>query len=240
MNQRTTSLLMLFSRITLFVAVQALFALGIFLAGSPQAWEASAAWWPLTVALADFICLALLVAAFKAEGRRFWDLFRFNRSTFKGDLLVMLGLTVLAAPLSYLPNVLLGTALFGSPETTLDLFVRPLPVWVVYAVIILFPIGQGLSELPTYFGFVSPRLASQGLNKWLAISIPAIMLSLQHIGAPLLFDGRFIAWRGLMFLPFAFLPAIALYFHPRLMPYFVVVHILMNMSFATMFLSAAY
>jgi len=85
-----------------------------------------------------------------------------------------------------------------------------------------------------------PHLAAQGLNKWLAIFIPGLMLGLQHIVAPLLFDVRFIVWRGLMFIPFALITGIALYWRPRILPYFIVVHILMNMGFAAMFLSMAY
>ncbi len=85
-----------------------------------------------------------------------------------------------------------------------------------------------------------PRFESQGLKKWLALSLPALMLGLQHIAAPLLFDMDFILWRGLMFIPFAFLVGLAFRWRPQLLPYFVVVHIIMNMSFAAMFLSAAY
>lgn len=148
--------------------------------------------------------------------------------------------TVLMAPVSYLPNVLLGQWLFGSPEATLDLFVRPLPLWAAYASIFSFPIPQGLVETPTYFGYVMPRFQAQGMNKWLAISLPALMLGFQHLAAPSLLDVRFIAWRGLMFIPFAFLIGFVMYWRPRMLPYFAIIHILMNMSFTTMFLSAAY
>ena len=43
-----------------------------------------------------------------------------------------------------------------------------------------------------------------------------------------------------MFVPFAFLVGIALMLRPRLMPYMVVVHVLMDMAFAIMFLNVAY
>jgi membrane protease YdiL (CAAX protease family) len=110
----------------------------------------------------------------------------------------------------------------------------------VYAIIFLFPITQGLSELSLYFGYVMPRLESGGLNKILALSLPALMLGLQHIAVPFLFDIRFILWRALMYIPFAFFSGIVLHWRPRLLPYMAIVHVLMNMSFATMFLSVAY
>ena len=46
--------------------------------------------------------------------------------------------------------------------------------------------------------------------------------------------------KALMFIPFAFLAGITLHWRPRLMPYMVIVHILTDMAFAGMFLSAAY
>ena len=85
-----------------------------------------------------------------------------------------------------------------------------------------------------------PRFEAQGMNKWLAISLPALMLGFQHIAMPFLLDGRFIIWRGLMFLPFAFLVGFTFHWRPRLLPYFVVVHILLNMATVVAFLSYAY
>ncbi len=237
---KKTPWLMLFSRITLFFLVQVVFAIGFFIAGSTQAWEKSANWWPLTVTIADGICFVLLLNAFQADGKNYWDIFRIDRKHILGDLLALLGLTILTTPMTYLPNVWLGQALFGDSAATADLFIRPLPHWAAYIALLAFPIAQGLTEVPTYFGYVMPRFELQGMKKWLAISIPALMLGLQHIAMPLLFDRRFIAWRALMFIPFAILIGIAFHWRPRLLPYFVVVHILMNMATIAMFFNVAY
>lgn len=240
MKKRSTPWLLLFARSALFLAVQALFALGFWVAGSTTAWEDGANWWPISVAIADLLCLIVLIVIFRAEGRRYWDLFRIDRQHIKGDLLALLIVTVLAAPLSFLPNVWLGAAFFGRSDATLALIVRPLPLLAVYIAMVAFPLMQGLTEVGTYFGTIMPRLKAQGVRPWLAIGIPAVMLSLQHVFAPLLFDVRFIAWRGLMFLPFALMTGVAFSLRPRLLPYFAVIHTLMNVSFVAMFLSAAY
>lgn len=240
MASKSTPWLMLAARPALFLATQVIFAFVFLLVGSSNAWDDGADWWLLSVALADLICLVLLVRIFKAEGQNYWDLFRINRPTLKGDLLAFVIVTIIMAPVASLPNTWLANAFFGDPQATFDLIVRPLPIWVVYAAILLFSIGQGITELPNYFGYIMPRLESQGLQKWLAVTIPALVLGLQHVFAPLLFDIRFIAWRGLMFIPFAFIVGISLHWRPRLLPYFIVVHILMDMSFAAMFLSTAF
>jgi hypothetical protein len=85
-----------------------------------------------------------------------------------------------------------------------------------------------------------PRLEAQGLRRWQAVALPALMLGLQHFAVPLVFDLRFIAWRALMFLPFALLLGIVLHWRPRLLPYIAIVHVLMDLSFAMMFLGVAY
>ncbi len=61
-------------------------------------------------------------------------------------------------------------------------------------------------------------------------------LSFQHVFAPCLPEGRFITYRLVMFLAFAFLVAIIILTRPWLMPYMAVTHALMDMSVAVMFL----
>ncbi|MCB0037965.1 MAG: hypothetical protein KDE51_28220, partial [Anaerolineales bacterium] len=95
-------------------------------------------------------------------------------------------------------------------------------------------------ELATYFGYVMPRLAANHLPKWGALSLPALLLGLQHVAVPLLFDIRFILWRALMYIPFAFFIGFVLHWRPRLLPYLAIIHMLMNISFATMLLSTPY
>jgi hypothetical protein len=232
--------LMLFSRINLFIGIQALFAIGFWFAGFSTPWENSANWWPFSVTLANLICIALLVWLFDQDGKRFWDIFHIHKEYIKDDLLALLGILVLLGPVSLLPNIWLGDLLFGDPQRTLDLLVRPLPLWAAYASILLFPVTQGIAELSTYFAYVMPKLESKGVHSWLAVSIPALVLGVQHIGVPFLFYPSYLIWRGLMFIPFALLVGVILHWRPRLLPYLAVVHVLMDISFAVMLLGVAY
>ena len=231
---------MLFSRITLFILFQALFALGFALAGSSKAWEDSANWWPLFVTLANLVCIFLLVKLYEKDGRRYWDIFRFDKATVKKDLLTLLGILLIVAPVSFLPNILLAKLLFGDPLLALDLLVRPLPFWAAIAGFILFPVTQGLAEIALYFSFVMPAFESRGMKPWLALSLSSLVLGFQHIGVPFLFNGRYLIWRGFMFLPFAFLLGIVLHWRPRLLPYLAIVHVLMDLSVGVMLLPLAY
>jgi hypothetical protein len=226
------------ARLVLFASWQGLFALAYLAAGSADAWEASAAWWPFTVTLTNLVCAALLIRRYREEGGRFWSLFHPDRDHLKRDLLFLLGSFVVVGPVAFLPNVLIGTALFGEMQTALDLLIRPLPLWAAIAGGLLFGITQGLVELPTYFAYIMPRLEARTGRRWLGVGLPILFLAAQHIAVPLVFDFRFIAWRFLMFLPLSLVLGLILHWRPRLLPYLAVVHALMDLSLLPLLLLA--
>jgi hypothetical protein len=233
MNRNTPSRwawILLPARLVLFALWQGVFALGYWVSGVGNPWEASAAWWPFTVTLTNGVCAALLIWRYREEGGRFWSLFVIERGALKRDWLPVLGFLLVVAPVAMLPNILLGAAFFGSAEAALDLFVRPLPLWAAIAGGILFGITQGLVELPTYFAYVMPRLEGVMRRGGLALGLSALFLAAQHIAVPLLFDARYMAWRFLMFLPFALLVGLVLRWRPRLLPYLALIHALMDLS----------
>ncbi|MFL7890517.1 MAG: hypothetical protein ACK2UM_09310 [Anaerolineales bacterium] len=232
--------IMLVARISLFAGIQVLIALCFYLAGFTNAWESAASWWPFTVTITNLICISLLVWLFNQDGKRYWDIFHIQRGNLKSDLLALLLLLVFLGPVSFLPNLLLGNLLFVDPQQTLALLIRPLPLWAVYISLILFPVTQGLAELPTYFSYSMPKLESQGVHRWAAVTLASLFLSLQHLAVPLLFNYQFILWRALMFLPFAFFVGIVLHWRPRLLPYLAFIHVLMDLSFAAMLIGVAY
>lgn len=235
-NSLQKSWLMLTIRSILFLAFQTLIALVFLLGDTSDSWNASAGWWPFAIIFTDVVCLGLLIRFYRQEGKCFWNVFRIERKFVKQDLLFMLGFLIIGGMLGYLPNVLSARWLFGNPQVALELLVRPLPVWAAVTSVALFPFLQGLVEIPTYMLYALPRLEAQGLRPWLAVALVSFFLSFQHVFAPFLPDGRFITYRLVMFLPFAVLIAIVMGWRPRLMPYMAVVHLLMDMSVAVMFL----
>jgi hypothetical protein len=228
---------MLVIRSLLFLAFQALIALIFLVGGASGPWDASAGWWPFAVIFTDLVCLALLIRFYRSEGRRFREVFRIERQFVKQDLLFLLVFLIIAGPLGYLPNIWSARWLFGNPQAALDLLVRPLPAWAAVISFICFPILQGLVEIPAYMLYSMPRLEAQGLKPWQAAALAGFFLAAQHIFAPFLPEGRFILYRLVMFLPFAVLIAAVMRIRPRLMPYIAVIHVMMDMSLAVMFLA---
>jgi hypothetical protein len=227
--------LMLVSRSALFLLFQLLIALILSLAGTSKAWNESARYWTFLVFLTNFVSLYLLVRVYKAEGKRFWDILRFSRETWKKDLLWFIGLSIIGMPIAAAPREPLAALMFGDPMIATNMLFQPLPTWA-FVLSFLFPLTIWFSELPTYFGYVMPRLEAQLKNGWAAWLIASLFLAAQHMFLPLILNGGYMFWRFGMFLPFALFTGLVLKFRPSLLPYFVIVHTLMDISTVLVYL----
>lgn len=230
---------LLLVRLVLFALFQAIIAGILALSGAPDPWAASAAWWPLTASAANLINLGMLAFYLRVDGTSLRSLYLPRRAGLGRDLGIALLTIVLAVPLSVLPNLGLATALFGDPQIALDMLVQPLPTWAAILGVVIFPLTTALAELPTYYGYVQPRLAALTSSRWVIIGVPALFHAIQHATLPLLFDGGFLLWRGLMFLPFALLLSIVLRVRPSVLPYLVAVHFALDMQMALLVLQVS-
>jgi hypothetical protein len=131
---------------------------------------------------------------------------------------------------------ILGKAIFGDPMIPTLMLFRPLPGWALI-LSFLFPLTIAFAELPTYFGYVMPRLESQLKNGWLAWLIASLALAAQHMFLPFIFDGGFLLWRLLMYLPFALFAGLLIKLRPTLLPYSIIVHALADVSAVLVYLT---
>jgi hypothetical protein len=209
---------------------QCALALVLWFADHPDPWRRAADAWLGTFALGEVLNLWILIALARREGMSVRELYQVGgRATVGGDLGWLVVALVVSAPLAMAPNVLLASALWNDPTVPADLLFRPLPFGLAVAITVVFPIVHALTELPTYFGYVMPRLRP-ALGARGALLVTATVLSLQHAFLPLLFDGRYLVWRGLMFLPFALWVGFVLHRRPTLLPWMVVAHGLLDLS----------
>jgi hypothetical protein len=242
---------MLVFRLVGFAAVQAIIAALFAMRGVADPWVASIAWWPLVATIVSLLTAVALARASRREGIRYVDLLNARRGTIGRDALWFLLLSALAGPVGYLPMMWLSEVLFGDPQAASALMFKPLPpIWAAI-LFVSYPLTVALTELPTYFGYVMPRLEALAgpteigpkvgfFRKNLisrAVLLPVFFLAAQHATLPLIFDWRFIVWRIGMFLPFALLLGVALHWRPRLMPYFMLGHFLIDLSSAYFFYS---
>lgn len=230
---------MLASRTALFAVFQGVFALIFAALGSSAPWQESIAWWPWAATFSNVVCILLLRRLVRAEGLRLADLYRGKAHSLWRELPVVLVSMLLVVPLAMLPNTSLAALIFGDTQAPVQMMFRPLLLWAVYPVMLLFPLTIGLAELPTSMGYVMPRVEALSGKGWLAVLLPTLALAAQHIALPLIFDGRYLAWRLLMFLPFALYIAVLLRWRPRLLPYWMVCHALIDLGTAATVLMAS-
>ena len=217
------------ARLVLFALAQGLVALGA-VSFAEDAWEASLRWWPFGVVAVNLLTVAILARLCMAEGLKYRDLIAFDRAHFRADLQIAMIAAVGLMLIAVVPNFVLAAWLFGSSDAAAELFVRSVPLWASMLLLVLFPATIALAELPLYFGWIMPRLEAAGMRIWQAVFWPSLFAAAQHISMPLLFDVRFIAWRLLMFIPFAFALGIVLRWRPRLLPFLMVLHALLDIS----------
>ncbi len=222
-------LALLVSRLSLFLLFQCLIALVL------RSWMRSEGYWLLAATLTNLVSIALLFYLFRSEGRTYLSLFRFDRLTYRKDVRVFIILALLTGPVAFIPNFLLSKWLWTDASIPYEMMFRPLEGWLAIIMLVAFPVTIVLAELATYFGYIMPRLSGAVGAKWLAVALPVLFLSLQHITLPFIPDPKFVLYRGLVFLPFAALIGIALYKRPSLFPYFAILHGVMDLGTAVMF-----
>jgi hypothetical protein len=220
---------MLLIRPVLFALGQALIALVYSIQAGRLVWAPSTAWWPVTAIFSNLVCLVLLERLLRREGRRYRDLLRIERGSIKSDLGVFAIFAIASIPAALIPNLVLSQALFGDTMAASELFLQALPFWAGIVSLLLFPITVALAELPTYYGYAMPRLAALANRWWAGLLLAVLFHAFQHLTLPLIFDPRFILWRALMFLPLALLVGGGIAWRPRLLPYFMVWHGLLDL-----------
>ncbi len=218
------------SRLVLFLFFQVLLAL---LSGS---WKLSERYWLVSATLTNIVSIVLLWILFRKEGLRFINVFRFERSTLKRDLLLFLGITLIAGPVVFAPGYLLSNMIWNDPEIPTALMFGSIEPWVAYLLLLAFPVTIAMAELATYFVYIMPRLKLQMKPRWLALLLPVLFLALQHCTLPVIPDVDFLIYRALVFLPFAALIGVSLWFRPTLFPWFAILHGLMDFATALMFI----
>jgi hypothetical protein len=227
--------LMLISRSALFLFFQALIALIFFATGNISAWDESIRWWTFTAFLANFASIYFLVRLLNAEGKRYFEVFGFSRVTWKADLLWFIGASIVGLPIMAVVKDPLAVAIFGDAMIPTNMLFLPLPTWA-FVLSFLFPVTIAFAELPTYFGYVMPRLEAQLKNGWLAWFIASFFLAAQHMFLPLILNGGFMLWRLGMFLPFALFTGLVIKLRPALLPYFMVIHALLDVTTVLVYL----
>jgi len=192
------------ARSVLWLALQSLLALILLALHRPHPLQAAGQWWPLYANLGDIGCLLGLRYFTRREGIRLRDLIGPIRMRHGRDLLMGLGILVLAYPCAMAGSYLAQILVYGSLAKTPVAFVlqfHALPIWATVYSLTVWWVIQSATEEMTYNGYVLPRLEALTGRTWIAFLIVLFWFSAQHCMFPFIPDWRYVAYRSLMMLP---------------------------------------
>ena len=217
-------------RILLMVLLQGITYL--LLIQKENAFELAGFYWATHITIVNLILLLMMILIFKKRNHQYFDFFKhFNKQNTLYFLKIFIPLVIAAM----VPNILLSILIYQDPQIGTTFLLGDIPLLFIILNITLFPILQGIVELPFYFYFIMPQLKNKTSNKWIYIGLPILFLSIQHAFMPLRFDIIYMIYRSLMFLPFAVCIGLLLHKKPALLPYLIILHILMNASLFMMY-----
>ena len=218
--------LTIFSRVILLLMFQ--FLAYLVLSNKSDGFSQSITYWTFYVTFTNIVLLYLMIKYSDQNGYR--GIFKFDMKHTVSFLkwLPLLFLSAMG------PNLLLSFVIYRDIEIGAKLLLFDQGLLITIFNLSLFPIIQGLTEIPFYFLVLKPILKNHTNKPIFYLGIPIIMLSLQHIVMPLYFDLSYVLYRGFMFLGFSLFIGIMLDRNPGFMPYFIIIHIMMNLSFMMM------
>ena len=152
-------------------------------------------WWSMIAVVVNILTILMLVYVARRKGLTFWQLINYQKGQTRWAAILLV--TVLVLVVGMAGMYLAGFLLYGNMLYAPPVMIAPIAKWIAVINIVLLPVSTTLAEDGLYLGCGTNQLK----NKYAAILVPALFYALQHCFIPTLFDGRYIAWRFLSFLP---------------------------------------
>lgn len=152
-------------------------------------------WWSVIASAVNIVTIAVLWGMGKRSGTTYRQLIRLgkNQKNFlKGFLFVFVMLLIAMAGM-----YLAGWLCYGEFPYLAPMMIAPIPPYLALLNLLILPITTTIAEEGVYLGC--------GVNgfhsKWTAVFVPAFFYAVQHSFIPTIFDGGFVLYRFLSFLP---------------------------------------
>lgn len=156
-------------------------------------------WWSVVATIVNFFVILLLIYLTKKADETFFELINYKKGSTKVKEVIVISIVVLTVGMAGM--YFAGFLCYGKLPYMAPMMIAPIPGALAVINVFLLPITTALAEDALYLGCG----VNQIKNKGLAIVIPAFFFALQHSFIPTLFDGKFMLYRFLSFLPLTFI-----------------------------------
>lgn len=152
-------------------------------------------WWSIVATVVNIVTILILVSAAKKMKSSYWKLVNYEKGKTKIKAVIIISLIVLW--IGTLGMYLAGFICYGKFPYAAPMMIAPIPAALAIINFIVLPLTVPFAEDGLYLGCG----VNSFKNKYMAIIIPAFFYALQHSFIPTLFDGKYIIYRFLSFLP---------------------------------------
>lgn len=152
-------------------------------------------WWSIVASAVNIVTILIIVLAAKKIKSNYKEIINYEKGKTKIKQIVLMSIIVLLVGTSGM--YLAGFICYGVIPYSAPMMIAPLPIILAIINFVVLPLTVSFAEDGLYLGCG----VNQIKNKYLAIFVPAFFYALQHSFIPTLFDGKFIVYRFLSFLP---------------------------------------
>lgn len=152
-------------------------------------------WWSIVTTIVNIFTIGLLIGVAKKNNQTYWKLINYHKGQTK--VIQVIGITILIVVVGMVGMYIAGFLCYGVIPYAAPMLIAPIPKVLAILNVFLLPITTAFAEDGLYLGVGVNSLK----NKYCAIFIPAFFFAVQHSFIPVLFDGKYIIYRFLSFLP---------------------------------------
>ena len=152
-------------------------------------------WWSIAASIVNILMVFFLIVVTKKNGSSFGKLINYQKGNTKAKEVILITLLIILVGMAGM--YLAGFICYGVIPYSPPAMVAPVPVVLAIANFLILPVSTAFAEEGVYLGCG----VNQIKNKYAAIFVPAFFFALQHSFIPTLFDGKYILYRFLSFLP---------------------------------------
>ena len=152
-------------------------------------------WWSIVASVVNIITILLLVFISKKMNISYSMLINYEKGKTKIKQVIIISLIVVFLGTFFM--YLAGFICYGKFPYAAPMMIAPIPLILAIINFVVLPLTVPFAEDGLYLGCG----VNSFKNKYMAIIIPAFFYALQHSFIPTLFDGKYILYRFLSFLP---------------------------------------
>jgi len=186
-------------------------------------------WWSIVATIVNIVTIMILLLICRKMNIGYSKLLNYEKGKASIKQVALISFVILL--IGTMGMYLAGFICYGKFPYAAPMMIAPIPVVLAVLNFIVLPLTVSFAEDGLYLGCG----VNSFKNKYMAILIPAFFYALQHSFIPTLFDGKYIVYRFLSFLPLTII--LCWYYHKKKNPLPIMVgHALIEVASVVMIL----